>query len=533
MDWTISRRISLGFTILSAITLAVSTTGFISLRLASANASRLIEDDMPATLMLGQVKDNLSRGYANIERFIRSEGGSKDEALLIYNGLSEANTNLYTDISELMTTEEERAVFEKLNEVRKAYAGMLDTLFKIELGGDDTATYKYMDETFVPAYRAYRDQIDTLLSLERNASLQLGTNMREDIVVSLSIILVSSIAGFVIAICTALIISRGTNSVLRTAIASIDDGSGQVASAAAQVAAASNMLAEGASEQAASLEETSASIEEMASMTAHNAQAAQDAKKLADAMRNAADASADQVRQMQEAMDAIKESSAGISQIIKTIDEIAFQTNILALNAAVEAARAGEAGAGFAVVAEEVRSLAQRSANSARETSTKIEGAIRNSERGVSIAARVSDSLGEIVQKAHDVNVLVAEIANASGEQDRGTGQLTVAVSEMDKVTQSNASNAEETASASEELNAYADTLKETVQQLAGLVGGAASRTGTHKRTRAAATKARFTEVAAAPLPVAGAQQGYDEMHLNGHGGPRRLIHNGAAAKQK
>jgi methyl-accepting chemotaxis protein len=338
MDWTISRRISLGFTILSAITLAVSTTGFISLRLASANASRLIEDDMPATLMLGQVKDNLSRGYANIERFIRSEGGSKDEALLIYNGLSEANTNLYTDISELMTTEEERAVFEKLNEVRKAYAGMLDTLFKIELGGDDTATYKYMDETFVPAYRAYRDQIDTLLSLERNASLQLGTNMREDIVVSLSIILVSSIAGFVIAICTALIISRGTNSVLRTAIASIDDGSGQVASAAAQVAAASNMLAEGASEQAASLEETSASIEEMASMTAHNAQAAQDAKKLADAMRNAADASADQVRQMQEAMDAIKESSAGISQIIKTIDEIAFQTNILALNAAVEAA---------------------------------------------------------------------------------------------------------------------------------------------------------------------------------------------------
>jgi len=103
----------------------------------------------------------------------------------------------------------------------------------------------------------------------------------------------------------------------------------------------------------------------------------------------------------------------------------------------------------------------------------------------------------------------------------------------MDKVTQSNASNAEETASASEELNAYADTLKETVQQLAGLVGGAASRTGTHKRTRAAATKARFTEVAAAPLPVAGAQQGYDEMHLNGHGGPRRLIHNGAAAKQK
>jgi len=250
------------------------------------------------------------------------------------------------------------------------------------------------------------------------------------------------------------------------------------------------MLAEGASEQAASLEETSSSLEEMSSMTARNAGSAQEAKALADQMHQAADSSATQMKQMQQAMDAIKESSAGISQIIKTIDEIAFQTNILALNAAVEAARAGEAGAGFAVVAEEVRNLAQRSAESAKETSSKIEGAIRNSERGVTISAKVAESLGTIVEKAGAMNSLVAEIATASQEQDRGIGQLTTAVQQMDKVTQSNASNAEETASAAEELNAHADSLKDTVGELVSLVR--------HVETRAA-TRSDFTVKPATP----------------------------------
>jgi hypothetical protein len=134
-------------------------------------------------------------------------------------------------------------------------------------------------------------------------------------------------------------------------------------------------------------------------------------------MRGAADSSAEEMRRMQTAKDAIKESSTGISQIIKTIDEIAFQTNILALNAAVEAARAGEAGAGFAVVAEEVRNLAQRSAQSAKETSGKIEEAIRNSGRGVEISAKVAESLGVIVEKAREMNTLVNEIASASSSR--------------------------------------------------------------------------------------------------------------------
>jgi methyl-accepting chemotaxis protein len=179
--------------------------------------------------------------------------------------------------------------------------------------------------------------------------------------------------------------------------------------------------------------------------------------------------------EMKQAMDGIKAASANIAKIVRTIDEIAFQTNILALNAAVEAARAGEAGAGFAVVAEEVRSLAQRSANSAKETAEKIEDSVARSEHGVQISAKVAQSLDEILDKARKVDGLVAEIATASNEQSQGIGQVTIAVSQMDKVTQGNAAGAEESASASEELSAQAELMRDSVHSLQKLVGGDAS----------------------------------------------------------
>jgi uncharacterized phage infection (PIP) family protein YhgE len=161
-----------------------------------------------------------------------------------------------------------------------------------------------------------------------------------------------------------------------------------------------------------------------------------------------------------------------VSKIIKTIDEIAFQTNILALNAAVEAARAGEAGMGFAVVADEVRNLAQRCAQAAKETAAKIEDSVQKSIHGVEISAKVGRSLEEIVSKARQIDEMAAEVATASKEQNQGIGQVNTAVSQMDKITQSNAANAEESASAAEELNAQAEGLKDAVQNLLQIVGG-------------------------------------------------------------
>jgi len=260
---------------------------------------------------------------------------------------------------------------------------------------------------------------------------------------------------------------------LRGIAGNLGEASGQVAAAAGQVSSASQALAEGSSEQAASLEETSSSLEEMSSMTKRNAENTGRANELTRQARAAADTGASDMQAMDSAMKDIKTSSDDIAKIIKTIDEIAFQTNILALNAAVEAARAGEAGAGFAVVAEEVRSLAQRSATAAKETAVKIEDAIGKAAQGVQISGKVATSLGEIVEKVRQVDALIGEVTTASREQNEGVQQINSAVSQMDKVVQSNAGAAEESAAAAQELNAQAGTLRHTVSDLQKLVGQA------------------------------------------------------------
>lgn len=282
--------------------------------------------------------------------------------------------------------------------------------------------------------------------------------------------------GTVVALATGIMLSLSLTRLLSRIADNISSGADQTASAAGQVSSASQNLAEGASEQAASLEETSSSLEEMSSMTKRNAESAGKANELAKQTRAAADNGACDMEQMAAAMNMIKDSGSDIAKIIKTIDEIAFQTNILALNAAVEAARAGEAGMGFAVVADEVRNLAQRSAQAAKETAEKIEGAITKTEQGVRITDKVSQSLREIVAKVRIMDELVAEVAAASKEQNQGINQVNMAVSQMDKVTQSNAASAEESASAAEELNAQAKALKDAVAELMKLLKGSEDR---------------------------------------------------------
>ena len=263
---------------------------------------------------------------------------------------------------------------------------------------------------------------------------------------------------------------------VRRALSVLADTLGQVThsliGSAGQVSSASQSLAEGAGEQAASLEETSSSLEEMSSMTKRNAENAQQANDLAKQARAAADKGVGDMQAMSAAMEALKISSDDIAKIIKTIDEIAFQTNILALNAAVEAARAGEAGMGFAVVADEVRNLAQRSAQAAKETAAKIEGAINKTAQGVELSSKVAETLNEIVTKARQVDELAAEVAGASHEQTQGIVQINTAVGQMDKVTQANAANAEESAAAAQELNSQAAAMKASVAELLQLVGG-------------------------------------------------------------
>jgi methyl-accepting chemotaxis protein len=210
----------------------------------------------------------------------------------------------------------------------------------------------------------------------------------------------------------------------------------------------------------------------MSGVTRRNAESAQNASQLARSARRAVDAGAASMTGMVAAMSGIKASSSEIAKIIKTIDEIAFQTNILALNAAVEAARAGEAGLGFAVVAEEVRALAQRSASAARETAGKIEAALAKSDEGARISGEVSTLLTQVVDQVRRMDDLVGEIATASREQSQGIEQVATAVSKMDGIVQANAAGAEESASAAQELSTQAGEVQNLVSTLRELVGG-------------------------------------------------------------
>ena len=278
------------------------------------------------------------------------------------------------------------------------------------------------------------------------------------------------IVGMLLAVGFSFVTTRSIVRLLRRLTERLVHGTRLVNDVSGKLTATSQHLAEGSSAQAASIQETSAFLQEMSSMTQRNADNARNVNDLVRQTRESAENGVSNMQAMSAAMDAIKVSSGDIAKIIRTIDEIAFQTNILALNAAVEAARAGDAGLGFAVVAEEVRSLAQRSAYAARETGVQIQAAMTKTAQGVDISVKVAEALQDIVTKARQVDELAGEVAKASRDQTQGIAQINHAVSEMDKVTQSNAASAEESASAAWDLNAQAAAMSESVGELLILV---------------------------------------------------------------
>lgn len=252
---------------------------------------------------------------------------------------------------------------------------------------------------------------------------------------------------------------------LSDTISQIRTASDQVATGSNQVSGGSQSLAQGATEQASAIEELSASISEVSEQIKQNAIDSTNASALAVTTGNGLNESNEQMTQMIEAMTKISESSAQISKIIKTIEDIAFQTNILALNAAVEAARAGAAGKGFAVVADEVRSLATKSSEAAKQTNVLIESSVRAVDDGVKIAANTAKSLVENVEGAEEMAKLIVRISRASDEQSSAIAQINLGIEQISSVVQTNSATSEESAAASEELNGQANMMKQLVSQ--------------------------------------------------------------------
>lgn len=342
------------------------------------------------------------------------------------------------------------------------------------LDGSDTG-YKqsliiYKDKTS-PALK----EVQQLLTEARETASKSATQSNQEFNktsknIKLAILLIT-ILSIIIGSILAITISLSITKPLGKIIEELSSGADGVASAAAQLSASSNTLAEGSNEQAATAEEISSSVEEISGMSKQNAFTMGEVQKLAISVKETADTGSASMEKMNKAIAAIKKSSDETVKIVKTIDAIAFQTNLLALNAAVEAARAGEAGAGFSVVAQEVRNLSQRSAEAAKNTSAILQESVTNADKGVLVSKDVTSTLREITDIATKVTNLASEVTAASNEQASGTEQVGNAIQQMNIVTQSTASAADQSASASEELSAQALSLNGIVRQLRGMVG--------------------------------------------------------------
>lgn len=477
---TINHRIALGFASLVACAAGLAIANWALLREVASRNEKLGGEVMPAMVLTSRLNAELLKlRVATLRHVIATESTDDSELSAQEKMASDAGDYIRALIQgyvALIKNPEEKALAARIEPVFLDYEGKAARIRALGREGKHAESVAYMRANAAPAYAAFEQAVMACVEFNLNAAEEAEAGAAKGIARSLQVSGVSAGIVLVLGSTVGAFIARGIGRRLREIAGPLGEGGAAVATASQEVSATSQALADGASKQAAAVEQTSASLEEISSMTKLNVDRATQAKVAGMAAGSAAEAGLAEMQAMSAAMVAIKGSSANIAAIIKTIEEIAFQTNILALNAAVEAARAGEAGLGFAVVAEEVRALAQRCSAAARDTTGKIEASIRDSDHGGTLCVQLATRLEDMAGRTREVNGLVAEIASSAQEQISGILQIQRAVGEIDSVTQAAAGSAEETAAAARELDTQAVGLAAMVRQLRELVGVATSK---------------------------------------------------------
>ena len=472
--------LAVGATILISFLLGISA--LYNLFRMNTTLDRVIDRDAQKLELLGAIQSNI-RELVSLQRAMTLRALLKDHVAIdkyhdqqrVEEARLTRNLNVFAP---LVSTPEGFAFMKVFADTPARYAVLDEKLYAYSMADQTDEVinlYKTDILTFSAPLPAEVDKdLDVVSRVMKQSRADAEAELTRAVSITVLLLVLCVIVGGVV-----IFVVRVINRDLQNAASELNSGAEQIAAASAQVASSSQLLAQGASTQAATIQETSASSAEINAMAHRTAQNSKVTASIVAETEARFLETSQSISEMVTAMEGISDSSEEISQIIKVIDQIAFQTNILALNAAVEAARAGEAGMGFAVVAEEVRNLAQRSAQAAQDTARLIQGSVTRSEAGRIKVNEVADVIRNIKTDSAKMKLLIDEINAGSQEQTQRIDVIAHSISQLEVVTQANAAGAEESAAAAQELTAQSHSVKEVVHLLDILVGG---ENGTRRR---------------------------------------------------